>query len=214
MGLDFTAIDFETANSDRASVCSIGIAKVVNGRVVKQDSWYVNPPTGLIFTNTFVHGIKAADVTRAPSWRSTLDRLDRIVGMAPVVAYSPFDKSVYNAANKLTGHPGKDWVFLDALALARRHLALDSHRLPLVAAHLGLPPFDHHEAGADALACAQITLRLGEQHKAEHINDLWPVVSPQKQPIGAQSKSQSGTGQLAQIVTLVGDVLRAFRQRR
>ena len=32
--LDFTAIDFETANSKRASVCAVGATRVRDGRIV------------------------------------------------------------------------------------------------------------------------------------------------------------------------------------
>ena len=34
--MDFVAIDFETANSLRTSVCSIGIVQVKNGKIKKK----------------------------------------------------------------------------------------------------------------------------------------------------------------------------------
>ena len=36
MALDFTAIDFETANSYRGSPCSVGMVKVRDGRIVDE----------------------------------------------------------------------------------------------------------------------------------------------------------------------------------
>ena len=39
MGLDFVAIDFETANASRASACAVGLAVVEDGVVTAQDSW-------------------------------------------------------------------------------------------------------------------------------------------------------------------------------
>ena len=36
--LDFAAIDFETANSERTSVCSVGVVVVRDGRV--SDTFY------------------------------------------------------------------------------------------------------------------------------------------------------------------------------
>jgi len=173
MSLNFVAIDFETANFDRGSVCAVGLAKVVDGRVTSTQSWFVYPPTGLDFTNTYLHGIKAEDVTEAPSWSETLERIARIADGLPLVAYSPFDKGVYNAANRLTNAPSSDFTFLDALAIVRHHCQLPSHRLPLVVEHFGLPEFDHHEAGADSLACAQITLRVAEERGCENIEELW-----------------------------------------
>lgn len=180
MPLNFTAIDFETATVDRGSACSVGITKVVNGRVDHTESWFISPPTGSEFTNTHIHGIGPRDVVGAPSWAVTLDRLDTIVDGAPLVAYSPFDKGVYNAANRITGARERDFVFLDALALVRRHVVLDSYRLPLVVEHLGLPGFAHHEAGADSLACAQITLSLARRSGIDDTGQLWQGVTRAK----------------------------------
>ena len=44
MGLDFTAIDFETANSNSASACSVGLVKVRDGVVVDEAGWLIRPP--------------------------------------------------------------------------------------------------------------------------------------------------------------------------
>ncbi|HBU41902.1 MAG TPA: DNA polymerase III subunit epsilon, partial [Microbacterium sp.] len=35
MSLDFTAIDFETANSSNASACAVGLARVRDGEIVE-----------------------------------------------------------------------------------------------------------------------------------------------------------------------------------
>jgi len=41
--MDFIAIDFETANSNRSSICSIGLAFVENGRLTGSDHILVRP---------------------------------------------------------------------------------------------------------------------------------------------------------------------------
>ena len=46
MRLDFTAIDFETANSNSASACSVGLVKVRDGVVVDETGWLIRPPAG------------------------------------------------------------------------------------------------------------------------------------------------------------------------
>ncbi len=79
--LNFTAIDFETANSSPASACSVGLVKVRGGRVVERASWFIKPPVGhdaFLEWNTRIHGIVATDVvgakagpsSTATSWRS------------------------------------------------------------------------------------------------------------------------------------------------
>ena len=60
--LDFTAIDFETANSSAASACSVGLVKVRDGRVVDRAGWLIRPPLGhdeFHEWNTRIHGIRA-----------------------------------------------------------------------------------------------------------------------------------------------------------
>lgn len=69
MNMDFTAIDFETANGKRASVCAVGMTKVRNGKIIDQASWLIKPPHG--FTtfadrNIAIHKITEADVVNAP----------------------------------------------------------------------------------------------------------------------------------------------------
>jgi DNA polymerase-3 subunit epsilon len=180
MSIDFTAIDFETANFDRGSVCAVGITKVAGGEVVQNESWFVMPPTGLDFTNTYIHGIGPQHVTDAPSWAWTLDRLEALIDGTPLVAYSAFDKGVYNAANKLLQIPDRGFVFLDALSVVRQHVALDGYRLPRVAEHFGLSDFNHHEAGADSLACAQIALAIAGEMEAATVDELWSKVTERK----------------------------------
>jgi DNA polymerase-3 subunit epsilon len=173
MPLSFVAIDFETANFDRDSACAVGVTKVVNGEVGPTRSWYVQPPGDASFTNTYLHGIGPEHVVGAPTWTETLRLLMVITDGLPLVAYSPFDKGVYNAANRVSGIEDPGFVFLDALAIARRHCQLPSHRLPLVVEHLGLPSFDHHEAGADSRACALVALRIAEERGLDTLEELW-----------------------------------------
>ena len=40
---DFTAIDFETANNEKSSVCSIGIVIVRNGEIVEKFYSLIKP---------------------------------------------------------------------------------------------------------------------------------------------------------------------------
>ena len=55
---NFAAIDFETANQQRTSICSVGIVIVRNGEIV--DSYYslIKPePEYYSYWNTRVHGL-------------------------------------------------------------------------------------------------------------------------------------------------------------
>ena len=74
---DFAAIDFETANSSRSSVCSVGIVTVRRGRVVDRFYSLIKPePEYYDYHCTMVHGLCAAD-TDDPSSRRCGGRWSR-----------------------------------------------------------------------------------------------------------------------------------------
>lgn len=63
---DFAAIDFETANQQRTSVCSVGIVIVRDGEIA--DSYYslIKPePEYYSYWNTRVHGLTLEDTMNA-----------------------------------------------------------------------------------------------------------------------------------------------------
>ena len=64
---NFAAIDFETANEQRTSVCSVGVVIVRDGEFT--DSFYslIRPePEYYSYWNTRVHGLTLADTAQAP----------------------------------------------------------------------------------------------------------------------------------------------------
>ena len=61
--MDFVAIDFETANSHRDSVCSLGITVVKDNKIVEKRYWLIKPyPFRFDPINISIHGIREADV--------------------------------------------------------------------------------------------------------------------------------------------------------
>lgn len=64
---NFAAIDFETANEQRCSVCSVGVVVVRDGEIT--DSYYslIRPePEYYTYWNSRVHGLTQVDTERAP----------------------------------------------------------------------------------------------------------------------------------------------------
>jgi DNA polymerase-3 subunit epsilon len=189
MSLDFTAIDFETANRQRGSVCAVGMTKVRDGAVVESVSWLIMPPTG---KNSFdpwnirVHGITPADVADAVDWASSLVRIVEFIGEDPIVAhYAQFDKSVFHRSAEAIGAEatGDEWNC--SWRLAKHHLDLVDYKLPTVAAELGIEGLNHHDAGSDALVCAQLVLAIAERVGTRTLQDLWPAID---------TRSAGGTG--------------------
>ena len=58
---DFAAIDFETANEQRTSVCSVGVVIVRDGEIVDHYYNLIRPePEFYTYWNTRVHGLTLA----------------------------------------------------------------------------------------------------------------------------------------------------------
>lgn len=159
----FVAIDFETANRERSSVCSIGLVFVEGGEIT--DTYYrlIRPlPNYYSRFNTEVHGLTARDTNTAASfdevWRELLPR----IGSLPLVAHnSSFDEGCLRAVLEAYGLPPHQNAFFCTCRQARRVFPrLPNHRLDTVARHVGYRLDYHHHALADAEACAYIALRV------------------------------------------------------
>lgn len=178
-GLDFVAIDFETANRERASVCQVGMTRVDGGRVVGEESWYVVPPTGVDSFdpwNIRIHHITPDTVARLGiGWDRALDRVeDFAAGMTLVAHNARFDRGVFEGSSRHLSLPVPPHRWEDTLALSRRTLDLPDHRLPTVARHLGIADFAHHDACADARACALIATSIARMTGVGDVDGLWP----------------------------------------
>lgn len=174
--LDYTAIDFETANSYRGSPCSVGLVRVRNGRAVEKRHWLIRPPEGadrFDHWNTSIHGITAEMVADAPRWRDILPHILDFVGDDVVVAHNAgFDIGVIRYACAVDNIPWPEMRFLCTLVLARRALALPTYRLPFVAESLGFILEDHHDALADANAVVEVIARLAERQGGTDLEGL------------------------------------------
>jgi DNA polymerase III epsilon subunit-like protein len=157
----FVAIDFETANEQPGSPCSVGWAVVDAGRIVDVGAGLIRPPAfRFADRNIAIHGIRPDDVANAAEWPPVLDWLVAKIAGRPLVAHNAgFDMGVIVQACELTGSPVPPITFACSLEISR-HVwpELHSHALGDVADALDLPPFAHHEAGADARVAAEIVL--------------------------------------------------------
>jgi DNA polymerase III subunit epsilon len=176
VALDFTAIDFETANASSASACAVGLVRVRDGRVVASAGWLIRPPAGhdrFFELNIGIHGIRPEDVLHAKTWADQLDDLAAFAGADILVAHNAgFDMAVLKRACEATGRICPPYRYACSLQVARRTYELPSYRLPSAAAAAGFGPFAHHEATADALACAHIMIDAARRWKAADLDEL------------------------------------------
>ncbi|MGN1245678.1 MAG: 3'-5' exonuclease [Muribaculaceae bacterium] len=160
---DFAAIDFETANGERSSVCSVGVVIVRDGEIV--DSFYslVQPePNYYNYWCSRVHGLCCNDTDDAPVFPRVWEKIAPMIEGLPLVAHNKaFDESCLKAVFRTYGMDYPDYEFHDTLCVARRLLKhLPNHQLHTVASACGFDMKNHHHALADAEACAWIAREL------------------------------------------------------
>ena len=173
MGLNFVAIDFETANSLRNSACALGMVKVENGETSRKE-WYIKPePCDFDPFNVMIHGITEDMVQNAPSfpevWNEVLPELTSSV----VVAHNAsFDFSVIRYTLDQYDLPYPDIRYLCTLKLAQKVVpGLLNYKLPTVASELDIQ-FKHHNAVDDAYAASMILMNVLDESGYASIDDL------------------------------------------
>lgn len=160
---DFAAIDFETANNERSSVCSVGIVVVRDGEIT--DTFYslIQPePNYYNYWCQRVHGLCCADTDDAPVFPKVWAQIEPLIEGLPLVAHnSPFDEGCLKAVFRVYQMDYPDYRFYDTLCASRRKLRnLPNHQLHTVAQACGYCLENHHHALADAEACARIAIEI------------------------------------------------------
>jgi DNA polymerase-3 subunit epsilon len=161
---DFAAIDFETANQHPSSVCSVGIVVVSGGEIIDEQYRLINPvPNYYTYYNTRVHGLSKDDTCTEPTFDEVWPELALLVDGLPLVAHnSRFDEQCLKAAHEAFNMPYPDYHFYCTCRYARKQLkgVLPNFKLPTVASYCGYELTKHHNAIADAEACAAIAIKL------------------------------------------------------
>lgn len=159
---NFAAIDFETANGRRCSVCSVGVVVVRGGEIVNKFYSLIQPtPNYYTYWTTEVHGLTRRDTDGQPTFPEVWAQIEPLIEGLTLVAHNrPFDQSCLKAVFAEYGMEYPDYEFYCTLAASRRCLRLPSHQLHLSAAACGYNMENHHHALADAEACAAIALKI------------------------------------------------------
>ncbi len=173
MALDFTSIDFETANSSPASPCAVGLVKVRDGQIVDEFMAYFMPPQPHDYFNEGnirIHGIKRSDVEDGHTWSEILPMMLAFIDGDVLVAHNAtFDMGVLKAAAEAIFFELPKVHYGCSLLVSRKVYNLESYRLNAVAYAIGHEEFDHHDALADADACARIMIHAANRQGVEDL---------------------------------------------
>lgn len=172
--MNFVAIDFETANSSRASACSVAVVKVEESKIV--DSFYsLVRPANLKFDywNTKIHGITAADVEDQPDFAQVWTKLRPYLEHKTVIAHNAaFDFSVLRSVLKEYGLEAPLFNHFCTVSMARRVWPYcENYKLSTLARRFEIN-FAHHHALHDARVCASLALLAKAEVKAQNLEQF------------------------------------------
>ena len=158
---DFIAIDFETTSNEYHSACSLGLAFVKNAKIVENKYYLIKSPCKFIPYNIKIHGLTEEDVKNAPTWEEVWPEINELTKNSLLIAHSAkFDISVLIACCNFYDLPLPHFQYIDSIDLFRA--AYPSHQkasLDYCTHLLGIKLENHHNAGEDALACAQVAIK-------------------------------------------------------
>lgn len=159
---DFAAIDFETANNERTSVCSVGIVIVRDGEITDRFYSLIQPePNYYTYWCTRVHGLTCCDTDSAPVFPDVWRQVEPLIEGLPLVAHNKaFDESCLKAVFRCYGMDYPNYEFHCTLIKSRQVWPYGHHNLDIIAARCGYDLQQHHHALADAEACAAIAIQI------------------------------------------------------
>ena len=169
------ALDLETTGYDpgRAEVISIGTVPIVDGavRIGELRRTLVRPAAASAELGISAHHLRPSEVAVAPPLHEVLPAVLAAIDDADalLVHHAPLDIEVLRRACGALGHPWPNPAIIDTVELigrcrTRERATGTGRRLPRdlagARAAFGLPPHQAHDAGADAVATAELYLAL------------------------------------------------------
>ncbi|HPE30949.1 MAG TPA: 3'-5' exonuclease [Parvularculaceae bacterium] len=172
------AIDFETANEQRGSACSVGLAWIEDGEVVRVEERLIRP-RDMRFSgfNIAIHGIRPEDVANSPEFPEVMDEFrDEFEGATLLAHNAAFDMSVWRNALDVYGARYPMITYLCTLKMSQKVWdGRDSHGLASLADHLNIE-FEHHNAAEDAKVCAEVALAIARDVGAFSIAEIPQII--------------------------------------
>ena len=150
----FTAIDFETAQGCRWSICQVGLVRVENGIITKEINLLVQPPDNYYWSRfTAIHGISAKDTINTPTFNQIWHQIASYIENQNVVAHNGFgfDFLVLNKTLEYYGIALPDYNKFCTYRIYKSNLANLCEKYAI--------ELNHHNALSDARACGELFLR-------------------------------------------------------
>ncbi|MBI9069869.1 MAG: 3'-5' exoribonuclease [Salinivirgaceae bacterium] len=161
MSNNFVALDVETAQGKRWSICQIGLVFFENNTITKTITEYIQPPENEYFYwNIKIHGITPEVTKDKPYFPEVWERIYPLLKNKKLVAHnSSFDKSCLNQALKYYEMDVPEFDFDCTYKLS-------GEKLNIACESWGITLDNHHDATCDAKACGLLYLKLHNNNTA------------------------------------------------
>jgi DNA polymerase III subunit epsilon len=159
MGHNFTAVDFETAQGKRWSICQIGLVRIENKQITNRINLLVCPPGNIYFSmNTQIHGISERHTRNAPNFSNVWPHIKPFIENQTVVAHNgAFDFNCLSQTLSYYKLAQPNYQQQCTLKIYGKGLALCCAEYKI--------SLKHHDALSDALACAELyQIYLNSKH--------------------------------------------------
>ncbi len=159
----YIAFDVETPNRLNHRMSALGVTVIEGGRITEEYYSLVEPETDFDPFNTRLTGIDEYAVRGAPTFPALWPSVEPVMRSGILVAHNaPFDLRVLRCCLReydIEWKPSAD--YLCTVQLGRRLLPDVSHTLDALCGYYGVS-LNHHHAGSDSRACAEILLKYME----------------------------------------------------
>jgi DNA polymerase III epsilon subunit family exonuclease len=175
--LDFVVVDIEATGAKMPPnrLMELGAYRIRSGRIVDKFVTLVNPEISIPRFVMALTGITNEMVRQAPLFAEVAPRWLEFVEDAVLIAHNaPFDTNFINHEISRV-YPGHRMInpHLCTVTLSRRAVpGLANYRLETVAEHFAIDIVDRHRAGSDALATAQVFIRILARLAEHGVRDL------------------------------------------
>ena len=176
--MNYTVFDVETANSQRDSICAIGVIRYENNQVVYEKEILINPETEFNYFNTRIHGITEKDVVNAPTFPEVWREIGIYFTDTILVAHNAKSMDLCALYRTLEKYnlPLVNNKYICTMELAKKIFRNDesvqTYRLDVLSKKYGIELLHHHNALDDTKACFEM-LRKFEAEYPEEIKPEW-----------------------------------------
>ena len=166
--MNYTVFDVETANSQRDSICSIGIIRYEDNQIVYEKEIRMNPETEFNYFNIRIHGIRPADVAHAPTFPEVWKEIKCYFENTILVAHNAKSMDLCALYRTLERYhlPMVNNQYICTMELAKKIFKNDdsvqSYRLDALSQKFNIKLLHHHNALDDTRACFEILKKFEE----------------------------------------------------